>query len=78
MGEIVANMSEVLGGLLFLTWTTNGYGQVGSSLGGRALIVAFAMMCVIAVPVLAQKLLPPQAAIDVPLALAITALIPPR
>ena len=38
MGEIAASMSEILGGLLFLAWTTTGYGQVGSSFGGRALI----------------------------------------
>ncbi len=34
-------MSEVLGGLLFLTWTTNGHGQAGSSFGGRALVITF-------------------------------------
>ncbi len=44
MGEIAANTSEVLGPL-FLTRTMNGHEQVGSSFGGRALIIAFAVMC---------------------------------
>jgi predicted metal-binding membrane protein len=52
---------------------------VGSSLGLMAMFVALgvmnvAWMVVVTVVVLAQKLLPPRAAIDVPLALAIVAL----
>jgi predicted metal-binding membrane protein len=52
---------------------------VGSSIGLMLLLVAVsvmsvAWMCVIAVVVLAQKLLPAKAAIDVPLALAIVGL----
>jgi len=51
----------------------------GSSIGLMGMLVALGVMsviwmCVIAVLVLAQKLLPPQAAIDVPLALAIAGL----
>ena len=52
---------------------------VGSSIGLMVLLVAVSVMsvtwmCVIAVLVLAQKLLPPKAVIDVPLALAIVGL----
>jgi predicted metal-binding membrane protein len=52
---------------------------VGSSIGLMAMLVALGVMSVtwmsvIAILVLAQKLLPPRAAIDVPLALAIVAL----
>jgi predicted metal-binding membrane protein len=52
---------------------------VGSSIGLMLLLVAVGMMSVtwmsvIAVVVLAQKLLPPRAAVDVPLALAIVGL----
>jgi predicted metal-binding membrane protein len=52
---------------------------VGSSIGLMLLLVALGVMSVtwmsvIAVLVLAQKLLPPRAAIDVPLALAIVGL----
>src|SRR6266536_4687096 len=52
---------------------------VGSSIGLMVMLVALGVMsvtwmCVIAVLVLAQKLLPPKAAIDVPLALAIAGL----
>jgi predicted metal-binding membrane protein len=52
---------------------------VGSSIGLMLMLVALGVMSitwmsVIAVLVLAQKLLPPRAAIDVPLALAIVAL----
>jgi predicted metal-binding membrane protein len=52
---------------------------VGSSIGLMLMLVAVSVMsvtwmCVIAVPVLAQKLLPAKAAIDVPLALAIVGL----
>ena len=52
---------------------------VGSSIGLMAMLVALGIMsitwmAVIAVLVLAQKLLPANAAIDVPLALAITGL----
>jgi predicted metal-binding membrane protein len=51
----------------------------GSSIGLMLVLVAvdvmsIALMFVIAVVVLAQKLLPPQPAVDVPLALAIVAL----
>ena len=51
----------------------------GSSIGLMLMLVALGIMsvtwmAVITVPVLAQKLLPPKAAIDVPLALAITGL----
>jgi predicted metal-binding membrane protein len=51
----------------------------GSSIGLMAVLVALGVMSVtwmsvIAVLVLAQKLLPPTAAVDVPLALAITGL----
>ena len=52
---------------------------LGSSIGLMAVLVAVSVMsvtwmCVIAVLVLAQKLLPPKAAIDVPVALAIAGL----
>jgi len=52
---------------------------VGSSIGLMLMLVALGVMsvtwmCVIAVPVIAQKLLPAKAAIDVPLALAIVGL----
>ena len=52
---------------------------VGSSIGLMLMLVALGIMsvtwmAVITVPVLAQKLLPPKAAIDVPLALAIIGL----
>jgi predicted metal-binding membrane protein len=52
---------------------------VGSSIGLMLMLVALSVMsvtwmCVIAVLVLAQKLLPEKAAIDVPLALAIVGL----
>ena len=52
---------------------------VGSSIGLMVLLVALSVMsvtwmCAIAVVVLAQKLLPPKTAIDVPLALAIVGL----
>ena len=52
---------------------------LGSSIGLMVMLVAVsvmsvAWMCVIAVLVLAQKLLPPKAALDVPLALAIAGL----
>jgi predicted metal-binding membrane protein len=52
---------------------------VGSSIGLMLMLVALSVMsvtwmCVIAVPMLAQKLLPAKAAIDVPLALAIVGL----
>ncbi len=52
---------------------------VGSSIGLMLMLVALGVMsvtwmCVITVLILAQKLLPPKAAIDVPLALAIIAL----
>jgi predicted metal-binding membrane protein len=52
---------------------------VGSSIGLMLIIVAFgvmnvAWMCVIAIVVLAQKLLPANTAVDMPLALAIVAL----
>lgn len=52
---------------------------VGSSIGLMLMLVAlgimsFAWMAVVAVLILAQKLLPPKAAIDVPLALAIVGL----
>jgi predicted metal-binding membrane protein len=52
---------------------------VGSSIGLMAILLALgvmnvASMCVVATVVLAQKLIPPRAAIDVPLALAIVAL----
>ncbi len=52
---------------------------VGSSAGLMAMLVVLGVMsvtwmAVIAVPVTAQKLLPPRAALDVPLALAIVAL----
>ncbi len=52
---------------------------LGSSIGLMVLLVAVSVMsvtwmCVIAVLVLAQKLLPPKAVIDVPLALAIVGL----
>jgi predicted metal-binding membrane protein len=52
---------------------------VGSSIGLMLMLVALGVMsvtwmCVITVLVLAQKLLPPRAAIDVPLALAIVGL----
>ena len=52
---------------------------VGSSIGLMLMLVVLSVMSVtwmvvIAVPVLAQKLLPPKAAIDVPLALAIVGL----
>ena len=33
MWEFATNMSEVLGGLLLLTWAVSGYGQTGSSSG---------------------------------------------
>jgi predicted metal-binding membrane protein len=51
----------------------------GSSIGLMLVLVAVdvmsvALMCAVAVVVLAQKLLPPRPAIDVPLALAIVAL----
>ena len=51
----------------------------GSSIGLMAMLVALGAMSVtwmsvIAILVLAQKLLPPKAAVDVPLALAITGL----
>ena len=51
----------------------------GSSIGLMAVLVAvdvmsIALMCAVAVVVLAQKLLPPRPALDVPLALAIVAL----
>jgi predicted metal-binding membrane protein len=52
---------------------------VGSSIGLMVVLVAVSVMsviwmCVIAVPVIAQKLLPAKAAVDVPLALAIVGL----
>jgi predicted metal-binding membrane protein len=52
---------------------------VGSSIGLMVMLVALGVMsvvwmCVVAALVVAQKLLPPKAAIDVPLALAIVAL----
>jgi predicted metal-binding membrane protein len=52
---------------------------LGSSIGLMVMLVAVSVMsvtwmCVIAVLVLAQKLLPPKAALDVPLALAIAGL----
>ena len=52
---------------------------LGSSIGLMVLLVAVSVMsvtwmCVIAVLVLAQKLLPPRAALDVPLALAVAGL----
>jgi predicted metal-binding membrane protein len=51
----------------------------GSSIGLMVVLVAvdvmsIALMCAVAVVVLAQKLLPPHSAVDVPLALAIVAL----
>jgi predicted metal-binding membrane protein len=56
-----------------------GLSCVGSSIGLMLMLVALSVMsvtwmCVIAVLVLAQKLLPEKAAIDVPLALAIVGL----
>jgi predicted metal-binding membrane protein len=56
-----------------------GFCCVGSSIGLMLMLVALGIMSVtwmsvIAVVVLAQKLLPPRAAIDVPLALAIVGL----
>jgi predicted metal-binding membrane protein len=64
---------SVLSGLRF------GLSCVGSSIGLMALLVAFGVMsvvwmCVIAVLMLAQKLLPPRAGIDVPVGLAILSL----
>ena len=52
---------------------------VGSSIGLMLVLVAVdvmsvALMCAVALVVLAQKLFPPQPAVDVPLALAIVAL----
>jgi predicted metal-binding membrane protein len=52
---------------------------VGSSIGLMVILVALGVMsltwmCVIAVLVLAQKLLPPRAAVDIPVALAIVGL----
>jgi predicted metal-binding membrane protein len=51
----------------------------GSSIGLMAVLVAvdmmsIALMCVVAVVVLMQKLLPPRPALDIPLALALVAL----
>ena len=51
----------------------------GSSIGLMAVLIAvdvmsIALMCAVAAVVLAQKLLPPHPALDVPLALAIVAL----
>jgi predicted metal-binding membrane protein len=56
-----------------------GLSCVGSSIGLMAMFLALgvmsvAWMCVVATVVLAQKLIPPTASIDVPLALAIVAL----
>ncbi len=64
---------RVRSGLRFGVWC------FGSSIGLMAVLVAvdvmsIALMCAVAVVVLAQKLLPPHSAVDVPLALAIVAL----